>query len=312
MSALRAAAITGTALLAACARRQVVIPDPRVRVDAPIVIELDLHVPPAVAASVDGKPGLTFLVDTGASVSSVDVEKARKHGFDVRPYASKGRTVGSDGSILEYDGYVPMRRIEIGGLVIEDLHVPALETEVTRIHGWFGILGQDVLGKMIFVLDAERGQLHALPPTMDTDALSAYLKEAKLGDGKWAVAPGEFRPCPYLGFDVANFEGGVVDLELDTGATDTSLPKPVIAALALEETGTYEAHGIAGRHGGKRYRVNRLGLYGLEISTDVQDSDLDYGLFGMDILGELVVLFDAPHGKVWFHRREAPAPEEGR
>jgi hopanoid biosynthesis associated RND transporter like protein HpnN len=55
-----------------------------------------------------------------------------------------------------------------------------------------------------------------------------------------------------------------------------------------------------------------LKLYGIEISTEVNESKLDYGLFGMDILGKLVVLFDAPHGKVWFHHRESPVPSDAR
>lgn len=312
MNAARIGLLSCIALAAACARRQTVLPDPRVRIDAPIEIELASSIPPKVVATVDGRRDLAFLVDTGASASSVDLGMAKALGFEVRPYAGKGRSTGSDGRSIEFEGYVSMQRLEIGSLVIEDLHVPAVDTEVTKIHGFFGILGQDVLGKMIFALDAERGRLHALPASTDDQQIAKYLKDAKLGEGAWAVAPVAFRPCPFLTFDVANLEGGEVELELDTGATDTSFPKKVIQALELQAVGTFEAHGIAGKHGGRTYRLDRLGLYGLEISTEIHESELDYGLFGMDILGELVVLFDAPHGKVWFHRRKEPVPEAGR
>jgi len=300
------------ALGAGCAHRQTEIPDPKVDVKTPIVIELASNLPPTVSAKVDGRPGLVMIVDTGASTSSIDLTAARKLGFDVRPYATSGRSTGSDGRSISFEGYVPVERVEIGSLVIEDLHVPAIDSEVTKIHGWFGILGQDVLGKMIVVLDAGRLRLHALPPSMDEAALTSYLSEAKLGKGKWAVAPVSFRPCPFLVFDVAKLESGEVELELDSGATDTSLPKKVIEALELEEIGSFESHAIAGKYGGRTYRVQRLGLYGLEISAEVHESELEYGRLGMDILGELVVLFDAPHGKVWFHHREEPAPPETR
>jgi predicted aspartyl protease len=300
--------VRATALLAvaACARTPTVIPEPRVAVEAPIEIELAKGAVPTVVATVDGHPGLVFLVDTGASMSCVNLSAARELGLPVRPYASTGRTTGSDGRSAEYESYVPMSRIEIGPLAIEDLHVPAFDSEVLAVHGWFGLLGQDVLGKMIFVVDAERGRLHALPPSTDMEGLTRYLKDAKLGAGGWGAVPVEFRPCPHLALDVAEPVGGQVVLELDTGATWTSLPKSLVRGLALEEAGTYEAHTIAGRHAGRTYKLRGLDLFGIKISGEIEDSDLDHGLFGMDILGKLVVVFDAPHGKVWFHNRVSP------
>src|SRR5262249_11791020 len=146
---------------------------------------------------------------------------------------------------------------------------------------------QDVLGKMIFAVDAERGRIHALPATTDQAGITAYLKDAELGDGAWAVAPVEYRPCPFLSFEVPEREGGILEREFDTGATDTSLPTRAIRRLSLEKAGTYAAQGIAGVHEGKTYKLRSFNLYGIEISTEIDESKLDYGLFGMDILRKL-------------------------
>ena len=290
------------AFAAGCSQPQP-LAEPRVHVLEACEIEFARRIPPVVMATVDGRPDLAFLVDTGADTSSVDLAMAEALGFPIRPYSRSGSSKGADGRAIAFEGYVPMERIEIGSVLVEGLGVPAIDSDVTRLHGWFGILGQDVLKHVILVLDAERGRLHALPPSTDQDGISSYLKARKIGTGAWVALDVDFRPCPFLVFDVDGLEGGKMEMEVDTGATSTSLPAPAIAALGLEEIGTFSAHGIAGVHEGRTFRLEDLGLVGLKISGEVHEAKLAYGLFGMDVLGLLVIVLDAPHGRIWFHNR---------
>jgi hypothetical protein len=82
------------------------------------------------------------------------------------------------------------------------------------------------------------------------------------------------------------------------------LPTPAIAALGLEELGTYTAESSSGRHEGKTYRLENLDFLGRSVSAEITDCGLPFGLLGMDILSEFVVVLDAPRGQVWFHHRE--------
>ena len=293
-------------LLAGCGGRA----QPRIRVEAPSRLDLATRVPPVVHAVVDGNPGLPFVLDSGASITSLDRGRAEALGLRVRPYSKPGATRGADGQSVPLEGYAVLERLEVGGLLVEGLAVPVVESEVTAVHGWFGILGQDVLARFPVVLDAELGHVHFLPPSTDQGGIQRYLGEAKVGSGKWVIAPAPFRPCPFLAFDVAGLEPGAIELEIDTGATATSLPLAAIRALDLKPTGRYEARTIAGVEVGNTYRVKGMDLFGLKISAEIQESALEFGLLGMDVLGELVVVLDGPGGKIWLHRREGEG--EGR
>lgn len=278
--------------------------------EAPTRLDLATRVPPVVHAVVDGHPGLPFLLDSGAGVTSLDRGRAEALGLRIRSYSKPGSTRGSDGRTVPLERYAVLGRLEIGAVLVEGLAVPVVESEATSVQGWFGILGQDVLARLPVVLDAERGQVHFLPPATDQAGIQRYLEEAKLGKGKWAVATAPFRPSPFLACDVAGLEPGATELEIDTGATTTSLPQAAIRALDLMPTGRFEARTIAGVETGNTYQVKGMDLFGLKITAEIQESALEYGLLGMDVLRELVVVLDGPGGKIWLHKREGEG--EGR
>ncbi|MGH7150744.1 MAG: retropepsin-like aspartic protease [Planctomycetota bacterium] len=284
--------------------------EPRIRVEEPSRLDLLTRVPPVVHAVVDGRPGLPFLLDSGASVTSLDLGRAQALGLRLRSSSRPGTTRGSDGRTVPLERYAVLGRLELGAVLVEGLAVPVIESEATAVPGWFGILGQDVLARFPVVLDAERGHVHFLPPSTDEGSVRRYLEEAKLGKGKWAVAPAPFRPSPFLAFDVAGLEPGTIELEIDTGSTATSLPQAAIRALGLEPVGTFESRTIAGTERGETYLVRGMDLFGLKVTAEVGESRLEYGLLGMDVLRELVLVLDGPGGKIWLHKREEEA--EGR
>jgi hypothetical protein len=184
------------------------------------------------------------------------------------------------------------------------IRLPLIDNAPARHYGWAGILGQDLLGRFPVVLDMKRGQVHLLPPESGTEAIEAHLTETRVGDGRWSVLEIEFKPCPYLPLSVTDEPDGRHEMLIDTGASNTSFSREVIEALDLEPVGSYRARSIAGEFEGLTYRMEGMGLFGLNISTDVQDTSLDHGMMGMDVLGELVVVFDRAGGHVWLHLRE--------
>ncbi len=298
--------------LAACSRAA--RPEGAIRVQATHPERLNLVTvdAPTVRVEVDGRADLLFLVDSGAAVSLIDRARARELGLDVRPYAHPGTTRGANGEVVEFDSYVDIDRLEMGSVRVERLRVPVLELEVARHHGWTGVLGQDVLSLMPVVLDAQRGHLHLLPPDCERPAIEQYLGEQDLGRGAWVVVEAPFRPSPMLPLQVTVAPGSELEfeIEVDTGATGTSLPKAAIEALALAPAGSFESRTVSGPFVGRTYELEGLSLFGLRVSAQVQESALEFGLLGMDVLGELVLVLDGPGKRIWLHRR--PSAEDGR
>lgn len=268
------------------------------------VIDLDpTLVLPIVLVDLDGHEGLPFLMDSGSSVTSLEPGLVAELGLEVSPYSSASHSTGSDGREVTFDGFVPVESMQIGGLRLEHLRLPVVGNDPARQFGWAGILGQDVLARLPVVLDSQRDQVHLLPPGSGIEEIKEYLRDAQVGDGQWAVLEIDFRPCPYLPLSVDGEADGLHELLIDTGASKTCLSQPVIDALGLEPTGSYKARSIAGIYEGLTYRLEGLGLLGLKVSADVQDTPLEHGMLGMDVLGKLVVVLEGEAGRLWLHLR---------
>lgn len=275
-----------------------------------VVVDLLDETCPTVHVTLDGHRE-PFVVDTGAAMTLLDPRTARDLALRVRNYKGTTTTKGADGNDVVIDRCAYVRRLGLGSLVIENVYVSLVDTDVMRESHVGGILGQDVLGRLAIVVDRERRKLHVLPPNSDRAAVQEYLRSAKLGVGEWAAVELAFRPSPFLPLDVKGLPGGGVGLEIDTGATNTSIPQRAVDALQLESTGVSPVRTIHGVHEMRDYRLNRFGLFGLEISATVHATPTDSGLLGMDILGQLVLVVDGPNKTVWLHRRvpDAPAAE---
>lgn len=268
----------------------------------PCIVPLAERERPVVELLLDGRSAGRFLVDSGSSISLLGAAKAAELGLERRPYASRFEAMGSGGKSATLEHYVRVGRLELGKLLVHDTRLTVVDDPALAQAGVDGILGQDLLVRLVLVLDLQRHELHLLPRG-GTEVLREYLRSAEVGDGAWAMAPIAFRPCPFLPLEVAGLESSV-ELELDTGAGSTSLPRAAIAALGLEPIGTHTLGSVGGNYDAELYALEDFGLFGLRIQTNVTAAVGEYGLLGMDILGELVVVLDGPARTLWLHRRE--------
>lgn len=257
---------------------------------------------PLVRATVDGHPGLVFVVDTGAELSLIDRASAVELGIDVKDHVGPWKTIGADGRGWSMDRYADLATIELGGLKLRDVRVQVLDLAGARTDGWFGILGEDVLAHLVLAFDVVHAKLHVLPYDSSRVATERHLDELGLGRGAWGkVELLKGRTTPFLALRHGDTTR---ELEIDTGSTTTSLPKDFIDELGLAPVDTYAARSVGGVHAGTVYRLEGLDLFGSEVTADVQDNALDYGLFGMDILGAFVFVLDGPGNALWLSRRE--------
>lgn len=302
---LRSLCLLAFALAAGCSQGSPYgSPEPAIVVAVPEVLPLVAGSLPVIEVTADGRTDLLMLVDSGASITSIDRIMAEELGLEIGRYDGSSLTTGADGRSMPLEYYTTLRRLELGSVVVEDFLVTVLDSEATSRHGWFGILGQDVLARLPVIVDGARDQLHLLPIDTDEEGIAAYLAEQEVGDGAWAVAPIDYRPCPYLPASIDGLEPDDIEILIDTGASSTSLPMLAIEALGLEPVGTFTTVTIAGLSKGNTYELEDFGLYGLLIDATIHGGKLDHGLMGMDILGELVVLLDGPGGRIWLHNRE--------
>lgn len=278
---------------------------PVVEIEVPVVLELLPGPVPLVRATVDGRPGLVFLVDSGAQLSLIDRASADALGIDVEEHVGPWTTIGADGRAWAMDHYADLATIELGehgGLTLRDVHVQVLDVAGARTDGWFGILGADVLARLVLAFDVEHAKLHVLPYDSTRAATERYLADAGFGDGPWGVVElAKGRATPFLALRHGD---ATRELEIDTGAATTSLPKDFVEELGLVPVSTFASRSVGGVHTGTVYRLEGLDLFGFEIAADVQASELDYGLFGMDILGAFVFVLDGPGNALWLSRRE--------
>ena len=278
--------------------------DTTIALEGPTVIELQPKALPIIEIDLGDRQGLPFLVDCGAVYSIIDLPQAEELGLPIRPYSHGSSTIGSGGGSVEYDSFAAVAHLRAGDLILDGSRLPAIDVELLRDQGLVGILGQDLLARLVVLIDMSRGELHLLPTGTDSEAIAAYLADAGIGEGTWVQIPIDFRPRPFVPLNIEGLEDGALEMEIDTGAMTTSLPRAAIEALGLVSTGTTTSRGIDGVYEDETYDLEDFGLYGFLVSTQVKRSALEYGLLGMDVLGEFVLVLDGPNGMVWLHHRE--------
>ncbi len=280
--------------------------------DEAMRVPLVEHKLPIVEVTLNGIPGQRFLLDSGAGMSIVDLAQARELGLETLPYSEGSSTTGSGGMKVEYDSFVVAERLEFGELSFEGGRLPAIDSQVLRDVGILGILGQDLLARLVVVVDMESRLLHVLPPGSKFADIEAYLSQAEVGLGTWGILPYEARPDPFFELRIKGLEGEAPTLEIDTGAVTSSFPPKAIEALGLEATGTAKSQGMGGVFEESTYNLVDFQLLKFFINCEIKQSPLDYGLLGMDVLGQFVFVLDGPgHGLWLFHREIEVVPDEG-
>jgi hypothetical protein len=213
--------------------------------------------------------------------------------------------VGADGHRATISRCARLERLELGTLTLDQVAVPLLETDLLAVQAVSGLLGQDLLARLPFLVDTERAELHLLPPATDRQGITDYLSAADVGDGDWVVVEAEFNPCPWLSLEVQGLEP--LEIEIDTGAGMMCLPQRAIDALGLQPVGGGEAPGLEGMKNVRTFLLEDFDLFGMRITTEVQSISDGHGLLGMDVLSHFVLLVDGPGGTIWLHRRQPQA-----
>ncbi len=210
---------------------------------------------------------------------------------------------------VEFDSFVVADRLEMGELSIEGGRLPALESKVLSDLGILGVLGQDLMSRLVLVVDMASKTLHVLPPETKAGDIETYLGQVQVGIGTWGLMPFEARPCPFVDINIEGLEGEAPELEIDTGAVTSSFPGRAIEALGLQSTGTTLSQGIGGVFAESSYDLKGFKLLEFYVHCEIKRSPLGHGLLGMDILGKFIFVLDGPGGDLWlFHRDIALEP----
>ena len=91
-------------------------------------------------AHVNGKPGVKFIVDTGASIVALTVDDARKIGVQVDP--SKFEIIGEGASGAVRGQKVMLDSVDVDGIRVENVRGVILESST------LSLLGQSYLGSV--------------------------------------------------------------------------------------------------------------------------------------------------------------------
>jgi predicted aspartyl protease len=274
--------------------------EPRIELERPLVIALAPVDRPVVSVVLDGREPCPFLVDTGFGVTMIAADRASQLGLESRAYACASQTTGAGGGTTSIDRYADVGLVEIGGLAVRDARIALLDDTAFDQAGVFGVIGQDVLARLTLIIDMQRLEMHVLPRG-GVDTLREYITITGLGQGTWTRVRADFRPSPFLPLTIAGVD---IEVEIDTGAGSTDLPARAIDELGLQRIGTQWVGAVGGTYTSDLYRIDDLSLFGFEFDAVVGATPREYGLLGMDILGQLVLVLDGPERTTWFHRRE--------
>lgn len=299
------AAFSGLLLLCACGENAPpALADVRVELAAPVVADVVAGVRlPVIEMELGGRSRQRFLVDSGSETTLVVKTRARELGLGLGTYSGTASTTGSSGTSIETDHYACIDELRLGELRVARCRAVAFDSPVLDQMRLAGILGQDLLRRLVVVVDMQRRKVHFLPASFRQEQITAYLREAKLGSGAWSCIDAGYRPCPFFPLTIADLEGEPVQIEIDTGATDTSLPGRVIDALGLRPSGRARLTGVSGTYESATYRLEQFGLFGYRLDLDIHRTPLAHGLLGMNVLRHFVVVLDGPGDSLWMHHR---------
>lgn len=312
---LIAACATLFSLCGACAeRRPDLLPllETPISLAAPTLIALEGPSRPVVKVRLDGDVEALFLVDSGAETTVIGESDAKQLDLPLWDYAWASSINGSGAGSTSYDQYAHISSLQLGELELREFRITALKDPVLASLGVAGILGQDLLGRLPVVFDAERHELHLLPPESGQAEIERYLADAELGLGTWRVQPAAYRPRPFLPLGAPGLDDGTLEVLIDTGADSCSFPPVFLDTLGLEAKRSSSFAGIGGNYEAQLYQLDDFDLLGFAVSSEVHRTPLDHAVLGMNVLGEFVFVLDAPSERFWLHHRTVePKRDDG-
>ena len=151
---------------------------------------------PGVRLNLDGRE-ILFLVDSASEESFIEPARTRDLGLEVRDEEAAWTLTGSTGKTTTIDRWVPVEHLRLGELELEHVKLWILDDDDSMHLGEYGgILGQDVLSRLAFVVDMERRELHLVPPGSNVVNVPKYLVDLPEDrrPSPFAVAAGAFHP----------------------------------------------------------------------------------------------------------------------
>lgn len=270
---------------------------------APTVLPMTHLSRPIVKVRLDGSEGVPFLVDTGASHTLIGLDTAVELGMQIATHPGTTTVEGSSSHSVAADDYAYVTSLRAGELEARGFYITALDDDVMGMHGFVGILGQDLLSRLVAVFDMERRELHWLPSGTGHEEIAGYLRESRIGDGAWISLKLRYDGRPFLPLTVADIEDDALEMLVDTGADSSSLPTAVVDTLGVEPSGTGMYQGVGGYYEGREFLLEDFHMFGFQLSFECHETQQDHGVLGMDLLREFVFLLDGPGERCWLHHR---------
>lgn len=267
-------------------------------------------------AAVNGGPPLTFLLDTGFEGSALDAGRARAQGLAVHDSSE----VAAPGGAIEVGklaaASLAVSGLEISALVLDAIPLAGLASVIGRRLD--GIIGHDVLERLVVVVDHGRREVQFFDPaTFDPKGR------------------GEAVPVEIVGREplvaVSIVEPGRADIvgrfKLDTGSADVAgLNKNFLESARLPRPGARTLAGpgaaVGGETAGIVFRVGglRLGSFllrspviGATLDSSGFENRADAGTIGGGLLSRFTLVLDLPHGRILLapnaSTREGPAED---
>lgn len=262
--------------------------------EAPIVIPTRVQDGRFVIRLMVAGRGLDFMLDTGASVMTIDPGVAKS--LNLLLYGKSGVSIGGD---------LQMSRTRISDATIGDLHLRNVVfhtvpmTDQAGDSKIVGLLGLDFLASAVFEIDLGHERLTAIPPgAFDSVNLGASVP-VELDDG-----------IPRLAIRFAGTDG---HFALDYGADQTDVYQHFIdhvpERLTFESGNSLIGHSVGGTFRLEAYTMRDLYLGTVHFETapvlvPVNAPSFEFpgydGLLGRNVLRNFDTFLDYGHGKAYF------------
>jgi len=108
---------------------------------------------------IDGRVWVDFIVDTGASVTSIPTVAAEQLGINVKHINRRAR-ISTAGGEIEVP-YISVKTVDVGGLVVKQPHI--LVHDLSDAISGYGLLGLNFLDKFVYKIDHQSGRMTIRP-----------------------------------------------------------------------------------------------------------------------------------------------------
>ncbi|MCL4222562.1 MAG: aspartyl protease family protein [Phycisphaerales bacterium] len=243
---------------------------------------------PLLEARIDGVGPVTVVLDTGSSACVVSPELAEQLPGRTRP--TRRMVINAEGQRLEAMGEIPIRRLELGVAVFEE--VDAIVADLASLKRAYGEPIAAIVGYPLF---------RDLPLTIDFAARQVSIESARGGQRVRVVDS-------QLPIVAAEVEGHAVEVLIDSGSSSgwaVPIEKIAFEPGSRASKAVLMLGGSSAVEDGRLDGKARIGV--MEFDRPVIESTRGLARVGVRGLEGLRVTFDQVNGAVWLERvRELP------